>query len=180
MNEGSQAIVVVISPLLSLMIDQVKFLQDKGVRAAFLREGQDDETVKDRVEWCLSTGLWIARNFSRHHPLAQSTVEHGLLPETAFDSSWRGTLYISLGIFTQEKRESILYMVLKNQQTPVSRISSPCCFDSYSNQDNSHSDHKNTRNGKRCSVFRNSKLQKHCVCCTSDLKWSTYNVQCPN
>ena len=50
MNEGSQAIVVVISPLLSLMKDQVKFPQNKGVQAAFLGEGQDDETVKDGVE----------------------------------------------------------------------------------------------------------------------------------
>ena len=50
-NHGRhQSIVVVISPLLSLMKDQVNYLQSKGVKAAYLGEGQEDETVKDGVE----------------------------------------------------------------------------------------------------------------------------------
>ena len=50
-NHGRHlSIVVVISPLLSLTKDQVNYLQSKGVKAAYLGEGQEDETVKDGVE----------------------------------------------------------------------------------------------------------------------------------
>ena len=50
-NHGRhQSIVDVISPLLSSMKDQVNYLQSKGVKAAYLGEGQEDETVKDGVE----------------------------------------------------------------------------------------------------------------------------------
>ncbi|XP_078360026.1 putative ATP-dependent DNA helicase RecS [Oculina patagonica] len=49
-NEDAQVIVVVISPLLSLMKDQVNYLISKGVKAAFLGEGQDDESVKNGIE----------------------------------------------------------------------------------------------------------------------------------
>ena len=44
------SIVVVVSPLVSLMKDQVNYLVSKGVNAAFLGEEQLDECIKDSVE----------------------------------------------------------------------------------------------------------------------------------
>ena len=44
------SIVVVVSPLVSLMKDQVNYLRDKGIKATFLSEEQLDEFVKDSVE----------------------------------------------------------------------------------------------------------------------------------
>lgn len=50
--EGSteESIVLVISPLVSLMRDQVNFLLSKGIKAAFLGEEQEDEQLKKNVE----------------------------------------------------------------------------------------------------------------------------------
>ncbi len=44
------SIVVVVSPLVSLMKDQVNYLISKGVNAAFLGEEQLDECIKDSVK----------------------------------------------------------------------------------------------------------------------------------
>jgi RecQ family ATP-dependent DNA helicase len=44
------SIVVVVSPLVSLMKDQVNYLQSKGMNAAFLGEEQLDESLKEGVE----------------------------------------------------------------------------------------------------------------------------------
>lgn len=45
-----QSIAVVISPLTSLMQDQVKFLKSIGVTAEFIGEDQKDDTAKNAVE----------------------------------------------------------------------------------------------------------------------------------
>ena len=49
-NAGTHAIVVVISPLLSLMKNQANCLNSRSIKAALLVEGQEDELVKDGVE----------------------------------------------------------------------------------------------------------------------------------
>jgi len=45
-----RSIVLVISPLVSLMRDQVNFLMTKNIKATFLGEEQDSESIKDGVE----------------------------------------------------------------------------------------------------------------------------------
>ena len=44
---------LVISPLNSLMQDQVRFLRSIGVKAAYIGDDQNDECVKKGVEGCL-------------------------------------------------------------------------------------------------------------------------------
>ena len=46
-SRPQHSIVVVISPLLSLMKDQVNYLESKGLTAAYIGEGQDEAIKKD-------------------------------------------------------------------------------------------------------------------------------------
>ena len=44
LRESGRSIVIVVSPLIALMKDQVQSLERKGVRAAYLHSGTDGET----------------------------------------------------------------------------------------------------------------------------------------
>ena len=49
-QEGFRSIVVVVSPLTALMIDQVGLFEKRGLKAAFVAEEQTDESVRHQVE----------------------------------------------------------------------------------------------------------------------------------
>lgn len=49
-NPKSRSITIVISPLVSLMEDQYRFLKSIGINAAFLSDDQDDEAAKQLIE----------------------------------------------------------------------------------------------------------------------------------
>ena len=49
-QQGFSSIVVVVSPLTALMIDQVGLFEKTGLKAAFVGEEQTDESVRSQVE----------------------------------------------------------------------------------------------------------------------------------
>ena len=49
-QQASNSIVVVVSPLTALMIDQVALFEKRGLKVAFVGEEQTDETIRRQVE----------------------------------------------------------------------------------------------------------------------------------
>ncbi|KAL9959207.1 hypothetical protein ACROYT_G036304 [Oculina patagonica] len=129
-NEHAQAIVVVISPLLFLMKDQVNYLISRGVKAAFLEEGQDDESVKNGIEKGLyqivygSPETFLATN--RWRKTLSNTVFNSNSNEDATRSQIIKTLEMeNVAVFSENpNRKNIAYGVQVTGDDPLTTFSS--------------------------------------------------------
>lgn len=68
-------ITIVISPLIALMVDQVKALNDKGVKAALISSGNGEKTNQEIMEQLLGRSLSNSK-VKRSQTLKEHEFEH--------------------------------------------------------------------------------------------------------